>query len=229
VGAPIEDLSLLARARDGDADAFASLVDRHSGGMLRVAMSHVPTRAVAEEVVQEAWLGVLEGLDRFEGRSSLKTWIYRILINRAISRGQRERRSVPFSSLAASEAAEPGEPAVDLSRFRPAGDPHAGHWADPPTPWDEVPEDRLLSRETFAVVERALAELPPGQRDVVTLRDVQGWTSEEVRNALDLSETNQRVLLHRGRSKLRRALEGYLNNEEPDAAAQEHRGAGGRT
>jgi RNA polymerase sigma-70 factor (ECF subfamily) len=214
-----EDLALVERLRGGDEVAFATLVDRLSPGMLRVALARVPTRAAAEEAVQDAWVGVLDGLDRFEGRSSLKTWIYRILINRAITGGQRERRTVPFSSLS-DEGEDGGEPSVDPSRFRGPGDAHPGHWAVPPTPWDEIPEHRLLAAETLSMVAHAIRALPPGQRDVVTLRDVEGWTSAEVCNALGISETNQRVLLHRGRSKVRLALELHLSSADVDGAGR---------
>jgi RNA polymerase sigma-70 factor (ECF subfamily) len=196
---------LIAALRAGDEAAFMSLVDRYGPSMLRLARSFVPSRAVAEEVVQEAWLGVLRSLERFERRSSLKTWIFRILTNIAKTRGEREGRSVPFSSL----ATEPGEPAVDPSRFEPEHGT-TGFWSAPPTSWEDLPEDHLLSHEARSVIDEAIAALPPAQRTVITLRDVDGWTSEEVRNALDVSETNQRVLLHRARSKVRRALEQYV-------------------
>jgi len=207
-----EDLRLVERLRSGDEAAFMSLVERYRPSMLRIARMYVPTPAVAEEVVQDAWLGVLRGLAGFEGRSSLRTWIFRILVNTAKSRGQREARSVPFSSLWAPGEAE--DPSVDPGRFRPDDDPRwPGHWAAPPTRWDGVPEDRLLSAETLARIGEAIEALPPNQREVIRLRDVLGWSSAEVRNALDLSETNQRVLLHRARSKVRRALESYLAQE----------------
>ncbi len=187
------------------------LVDRYQPAMLRIARMYVATSAVAEEVVQEAWLGVLKGVDRFEGRSSLRTWIFRILVNIAKTRGQREHRSVPFSSI---WPAEGDEPAVDPERFLPESHPESpGHWLAAPSSWETVPEDRLLSKETLAHVAAAIDLLPPNQREVIRLRDVLGWSSEEVRNALDLSETNQRVLLHRARSKVRRALEDYLRPE----------------
>jgi RNA polymerase sigma-70 factor (ECF subfamily) len=212
-----DERALVERLRAGEDDAFAQLVDRYSAGMLRLAMLHVPTRAAAEEAVQEAWLGVLEGIDRFEGRSSLKTWIYRILINRAITRGTRERRSTPFSSLVQAGAG-PEEPAVDPDNFRPEGSDWPGHWVTPPRRWDELPEDRLMARETFTVIEEAIAALPAGQRDVITLRDVQGWSSQDVCNTLELTETNQRVLLHRARSRVRRALETYLERDGVERA-----------
>jgi RNA polymerase sigma-70 factor (ECF subfamily) len=196
------DAAVVAALRAGDEAAFSTLVDKYGATMLRVARGFVRTQAVAEEVVQEAWLGVLKGLDRFEERSSLKTWIFRILTNVAKTRGERESRSVPFSAL---ESDETDGPAVDPERFS------AGAWASPPAPWDDVPEDRLLSLETRAAVDRAIEKLPPGQRTVIDLRDVRGWSPEEVCNVLGITETNQRVLLHRARSKVRAALESYLD------------------
>jgi RNA polymerase sigma-70 factor (ECF subfamily) len=207
-----EDLELAAALRSGDEAAFMDLVERLQPQMLRIARMYVSTRAVAEEVVQEAWLGVLKGLDGFQGRSSLRTWIFKILVNTAKSRGQREARSVPFSSVWSPEPGE--ELSVDPVRFLPEGHRWAGHWAEAPAGWGSLPEDRLLSAETLARVGRAIEALPPNQREVIRLRDVLGWTSAEVCNALDLTETNQRVLLHRARSKVRRALEPYLTPEE---------------
>jgi RNA polymerase sigma-70 factor (ECF subfamily) len=208
--ATAEDIELIQRLRAGDEAAFVALVDRHAAPMLRLAMNYVPIRAVAEEVVQETWLAVLEGLDKFEGRSSLKTWIFRILMNRAMSRGQREHRSVPFSSLFDPSSGE-AEPAVDPDRFRGAGDSSPGQWASPPRDWEGIPEDRLVSKETLAQIQIAIEALRPAQREVITLRDVAGWSSAEVCNVLGISETNQRVLLHRARTKVRRALETYLD------------------
>lgn len=210
--ASAEDLRLVERLRMGDEDAFMALVERYQPSMLRIARMYVASRAVAEEVVQEAWLGVLRGLDGFEGRSSLRTWVFRILVNTAKTRGKREARSVPFSSLWAPEDA--AEPSVDPSRFLPEDHPDAPrHWAAPPASWDGVPEDRLLSKETLERIGDAIESLPPNQREVIRMRDVMGWTSGEVCNALDISETNQRVLLHRARTKVRRALEGFLGQE----------------
>lgn len=206
-----EDTRVVSALKAGDEAAFARLVERYRAPMLRLALMYVSSRAVAEEVVQEAWLGVLKGLDGFEGRSSLRTWIFRILVNTAKTRGQRESRSVPFSSVWA-----PGEdePAVDPDRFVPEDDPrHPGHWSAAPGSWSGVPEAALLGHETLAKVGAAIEMLPPNQREVIRLRDVLGWTSAEVCNALELSETNQRVLLHRARSKVRRALESYLGPE----------------
>jgi RNA polymerase sigma-70 factor (ECF subfamily) len=205
-----DELRLVAALRAGDEAAFEHLIEQYHAPLLRLALMYVPSRAVAEDVVQETWLGVLQGLARFEGRSSFKTWIFRILTNRAKTRGQRESRSVPFSALAAPED-EADEPAVDPSRFLPPEHVYAGHWAARPSAWEHVPEERLLAQETQAVLQRAIAALPMNQREVITLRDVEGWSSEEVCNALNISETNQRVLLHRARSKARRALEQYFD------------------
>ena len=200
----LSDEELLQRLRAGDEAAFMDLVERYGPLMLRIALSHVSSRAVAEEVVQEAWLGVLKGLDRFEGRSSLKTWIMRIVANQARTRGERERRSVPVSALTPDDE----EPAVDPSRFRPFDDPrYPGGWNQPPDSW---PEERLLAGETLELVRDAIAQLPPRQQEVIVLRDVEGWEPEEVSDALGLSAGNQRVLLHRARSKVRNRLEDYL-------------------
>jgi len=207
-----EDLRVLQALRAGDEPTFAMLVDRYRAPMLRVAQMYVSTRAVAEDVVQDAWVGVLRGLDAFEGRSSLRTWIFRILVNTAKTRGQREGRSTPFSSVWA-----PGEdePAVDPDRFFPDDHPSAPRgWTSLPARWDVIPEERLLGNETLARIREAIDALPPNQREVIRLRDVLGWGSSEVCNALEISETNQRVLLHRARAKVRRALETYLGEEE---------------
>ena len=205
-----EERELLEALRRGDEGAFVRLVETLHGSMLRLAMVHVGDRAVAEEVVQDAWLGVLGQLDRFEGRSSLKTWVLRIVSNRAKTRAVRERRTVPFSALAGGDL-EAEEPAVDPDRFLPTGHRWAGHWASPPASWREAPEELLLSRETMAEVERAVATLPAAQRAVLVLRDVEGLTAAEACQLLGLTEGNQRVLLHRGRSKVRATLERYLD------------------
>jgi RNA polymerase sigma-70 factor, ECF subfamily len=193
---------LVDRLRAGDEAAFSELVRRYQRLMLRVARGYVRTDAIAEEVVQEAWIAVVRGIERFEGRSSFRTWLLRIVANRAMTHGVKEARSVPFASLADED-----EPAVSPERFRPAGEPGAGAWSAPPEPW---PEDRLLASETRAVISRAIDELPGLQRAVVSMRDVEGWSSEEVREALGISASNQRVLLHRGRQRVRAALEQYL-------------------
>jgi RNA polymerase sigma-70 factor (ECF subfamily) len=203
-----EDASLVERLRAGDEDAFAQLVERYGASMLRIARMHVRDRAVAEEVVQETWLAVLNGIDRFEGRSSLKTWIFRILSNRAKTRGEREGRTVPFSAVLAGEATE-GEPAVDADRFLgPDNSKTPYAWASPPRAWTQ---DQVIARETLGVLRDAIDELPPAQREVIRLRDIEGWSAEEVAHALDVSDVNQRVLLHRARSKVRGALERYLD------------------
>ena len=195
--------------RRGDEAAFSWLFDRYDGSLRRLARTYVSTAASADEVVGETWLAVIKGIDRFEGRSSVSTWIYRILANIARTRGVREQRSIPFSSAAG--ALDDGDgPVVDPGRFRPRGAEAAGSWAAPPVAWDDEPEARLTSRETLAAVQAAIEALPPAQREVITLRDIEGWTAEEARNALELSETNQRVLLHRARAKVRRALESYF-------------------
>jgi RNA polymerase sigma-70 factor (ECF subfamily) len=200
----LSDEALLQRLRAGDESAFMDLVGRYGPLMLRIALSHVSSRSVAEEVVQDAWLGVLTGLDRFEGRSSLKTWIMRIAANQARSRGERERRTVPVSTRGGDE----GEPAVEPSRFRPFDDPrYPGGWARPPQDW---PEQHLLAGETLQLVRDAIAGLPPRQQEVILLRDVEGWAPEEISDALGLSPGNQRVLLHRARSTVRGRLEDYL-------------------
>ena len=206
-----EEASLVERLRARDEAAFVELVRLHGPSMLRVAMLYVKTRAVAEEVVQEAWLGVLKGIDRFEGRSSLKTWIFRILTNVAKTRSEREGRSLPFSSLGDADL-EPGESSVDADRFLPDADRWGGHWASTPRRFEDMPEHRLLSEETKALIQRVVDELPETQRVVITMRDIVGCESEEVCEALSISEVNQRVLLHRARTKVRTALESYLDS-----------------
>jgi RNA polymerase sigma-70 factor (ECF subfamily) len=203
-----DDERLVELARAGDEDAFATLVRRHTPALLRLARTYVPSAAVAEEVVQETWLGVLAGLERFEGRSSFKTWLFRILVNRAKTRGVREHRSVPFASLGAGGSEEGDEgPTVDPLRFLPEG-----AWASPPRRWEDEPEAALRSKEALRIVQEAVDKLPERQRTVITLRDLEGLGSAEVRNVLDLSETNQRVLLHRARAKVREALEDWIDS-----------------
>jgi len=202
-----DERQLVEALRAGDEAAFTQLVRLYGAAMLRVAQHYVSSRAVAEEVVQEAWLGVLHGLERFEGRSSLKTWIFRILTNTAISRGEREGRTVPFSALGTGHEEE-FEPAVDQSRFT-TEERWSGHWSSPPVGWS-APEGRLLAAELRDVVDRAIAQLPHAQAVVIAMRDVEGFGPGEVCNVLEISESNQRVLLHRARSRVRRALEEYL-------------------
>jgi RNA polymerase sigma-70 factor, ECF subfamily len=206
-----DDSALVAALRAGDEDAFAALVDKFYTPMLRLAMVYVASRAAAEDVVQETWLGVLQGLDRFEGRSSLKTWIFRILSNRAKTRGEREGRSIAFSALQPIDA---GEPTVDPDRFWPADHPQwANVWVSYPRSWEGMPDERALTSELRARIDAAIGKLPPNQNEVITLRDVEGWSAEEVCALLELSEANQRVLLHRARAKVRAAIEQYTNEE----------------
>ena len=201
----MSEAQLVEALRGGDEAAFRELVREYQPSLVRVARIYVPTQTAAEDVAAETWLGVLNGLDRFEGRSSLRTWIFRILTNIAKTRAVRDGRTLPFSAL------DPGrvpEAAVDADRFFDPEHPRwPGHWAVKPEAW---PEDALLAAETREVIAEAIEALPATQRAVISLRDVEGWSSDEVRNALDLSETNQRVLLHRARSKVRAALESYL-------------------
>jgi RNA polymerase sigma-70 factor, ECF subfamily len=205
----LEDRQLLTALRRGDESAFASLLETYHSSLVHVVMTYVRNRAVAEEVVQETWLGVLRGIERFEGRSSLKTWIFRIAANIAKTRAEREGRTVPFSALRANEDAN--EPAVAAERFLDAShERFAGHWAAPPTRWDTIPEERLQSKETLERIRDAIETLPPAQRAVITLRDIEQWSSDEVCALLDVSEVNQRVLLHRARAKVRAALEQHL-------------------
>ncbi len=200
-----DDARLVEALRRGKEEAFLALVRRHQHSMLRVASTFVSSAAVAEEVVQEAWLGVLNGLDGFQGRSSLRSWIFGILTNCARSRGVREARSAPFSSFTSPDE---DEPAVDPSRFLGADHPRwPGHWASPPEQWAE---EKLATKETVEFVRQAIGGLPPAQKQVITLRDVEGWTSTETCEALGVSEANQRVLLHRARSKVRARVEQFM-------------------
>jgi RNA polymerase sigma-70 factor (ECF subfamily) len=202
-----DDAATLAALRAGDEAAFTVLVEQYHPVMVRLAMAYVPSHAVAEEVAQETWLGVLNGLDRFEGRSSLRTWIFRILTNIAKTRGVRESRSVSFSSM----FDDPGDdgPAVPEDRFAPEG-----NWLLAPNGWGDSPEQKLETAEVQEIIKESIESLAPNQREVIRLRDVLGWTAEEVCNALEVSETNQRVLLHRARSRVRRALEAYFDGAE---------------
>jgi len=208
----VSEQELLGALRRGDEQAFITLVETHGASMLGLARVYVRDRAVAEEVVQEAWLGVLRGIQRFEGRSSLRTWLLRIVANLARTRAVREARSIPFSALAGAELEGEG-PSVPPERFRGPQDRWAGHWATPPEPWNR-PEHELLSAETRAQIVVAIDALPERQRRVITLRDVEGCSAAEVCNVLELSETNQRVLLHRARTKVRQALDDYLTTSE---------------
>jgi RNA polymerase sigma-70 factor (ECF subfamily) len=206
---PPDERELLAALRRGDEDAFAQLVDRYHSSLVRVAQTFVRDRAVAEEVAQETWIGVIRGLGNFRGDSALKTWVFRILTNRAKDRAVQERRTIPVADIELYNT----EPSVDPSRF--LGHDHPvwpGHWSSAPTSWADLPEERLLADETMACVQGAIDELPPFQRQVITLRDIEGWPSDEVRVLLGVSEGNQRVLLHRARSKVRAALETYFES-----------------
>jgi RNA polymerase sigma-70 factor, ECF subfamily len=199
------DAELVARLRGRDEAAFALVLDAWSGGMTRVARSIVSTHASADEVVQDAWLAVVQAIGTFEARSSLKTWVYRILVNTAKRRAMREGRHVSWSLV-------PGEddtPTVDPARFGGPGDRFPGHWLAFPAPWPS-PEQNMLAGEVQAQVEAALAALPERQRVVITLRDVEGYSSDEVCSILDISAANQRVLLHRARAFVRGRLEEYF-------------------
>jgi RNA polymerase sigma-70 factor (ECF subfamily) len=205
---PSDDESLVERAREGDEAAFAALVRRYTPMLMRLARMYVPTDALAEDVVQETWVAVVRGLERFEGRSSFKTWLFRILVNRAKTRGVREHRSIPFASVggggANGEDLDEG-PTVDPSRFT-----SEGAWTSAPADWRDDPELSLESDEALRITREAIDQLPERQKIVITLRDLEGLSSDEVRNVLDLSETNQRVLLHRARTKVRQALEDWI-------------------
>jgi RNA polymerase sigma-70 factor, ECF subfamily len=205
--AAAEDAALVQRLRDGDERAFEEAVERFHRGMIAVAQGYVRSRAVAEEVVQEAWLGVLRGVKNFEGRSSLRVWVLRIVANIASAHAVREARSVPFSSLARDDE----EPVVDPDRFHPAGDRYPGHWRSYPTDWRTLPEAKLLADQTLEIVQGAIEELPVTQRVVIAMRDVAGCTAREVCETLEISEGNQRVLLHRARARVRARLERHID------------------
>lgn len=207
------DDALVTALKAGDESALTTLVERHHRGLLRVARLYLSDAHAAEEVVQDTWLAVLNGIDRFEARAAFKTWLFSILANKARTRWARDRRSVPFSALAGDDPDEPGEPAVDPDRFQPPGHRWAGHWAVPPRTWARIPEEQLLAQETLEVVRQAIGMLPPRQREVIVLRDVEGCPPEEVCAALDISDGNQRILLHRARSHVRAALEAHLDGD----------------
>jgi RNA polymerase sigma-70 factor, ECF subfamily len=192
------DVELLARLRKGDEEAFVMLVDRYQQPMLRLARSFVPSQAVAEEAVQDTWMGVVRGVEGFQGRSSFKTWLFRILVNRARSAGSREQSNVPIEGL----------PVVDPVRFDAQG-----QWADPLDRWTEDVEDRLDAMTWLPILRAALDDLPPGQRQVLILRDIDGLSSEEACSVLGISQGNQRILLHRGRSRLRGILEAEMEKD----------------
>jgi RNA polymerase sigma-70 factor (ECF subfamily) len=215
------ELRFIERLRNGDENAFLLVIQRYHHALLRLAMIYVPQQTLAEEVVQETWMGVLQGLKNFEGRSSLKTWIFRILTNCAKTCALREGRSIPFSSLF-NEEIDADEPSVNPERFFPPGSQRPGTWISLPENWDEIPEKRLLSQETFASIDAALETLPPHQRIVITLHDIEGWMPEEICSLLGISEANRRVLLHRARSKVRHALERYFHEEEGHEGRMQH-------
>ncbi|HEY0619022.1 MAG TPA: sigma-70 family RNA polymerase sigma factor [Kribbella sp.] len=207
-GFPPDDV-LVRRLQSGDEAAFGLVLDSWSGGMLRLARSFVSTEESAAEVVQETWLAVIEGIGRFEGRSSVKTWVYRILTNTAKRRGTREQKVVPLSSIDSDKG-----PTVDPSRFRPPGDPFPGHWWEFPPTWP-TPEQGLLGGEVRSRLAAALDELPHRQRIVIVLRDVEGYGSDEVCDLLEITAANQRVLLHRARAFVRGKLEEYYKEAKP--------------
>jgi RNA polymerase sigma-70 factor (ECF subfamily) len=201
-------VALLQALRAGDEAAFLQLVDRYNASMIRIARAFVATRAAAEDVAQDTWLGVVKGVERFEGRSSFKTWLFQLVVNCAQTRGAREGRSVPFSAL---EAQGDDGPAVDPDRFHDASSRYAGHWASPPKPW----ADRaLIDGETVRLASAEIERLPTAQRAVITMRDVEGLDAREVCDLLGISEGNQRVLLHRARCRVRASLERHLRREE---------------
>jgi RNA polymerase sigma-70 factor (ECF subfamily) len=206
--AAVDETTLLTGLRAGDEGAFAQLVDQHAPLMLRVARGYVPSREIAEEVVQETWIALLKGIDNFEGRSSLRTWLFAVMINIAKSRGLRERRDADAAIMAFTDGT------VDPARFRAADNPYPGHWkqGEEPSPFPDTPEGSVLGNELVDVARRELDKLPDRQRIVVTLRDMLGFDSGEVCDLLDISVANQRVLLHRGRAAVRQALEAYLED-----------------
>jgi len=208
----IDETTIVNLLRVGDEAAFTSLVEQYHASLVRLAHLFVRDGAMAEELAQETWLAVLQGLNNFEGRSSLKTWIFTILTNKAKTRGKREKRSVSFSDL---DDPASDSPTVDPDRFRSASEGiKEGHWVNGPTPWRDIPEDSLLYNETMKVILQSIDLLPETQRAVITLHDVHELPSNEVCNVLGISETNQRVLLHRARAKVRQALEDYLQPEK---------------
>jgi RNA polymerase sigma-70 factor, ECF subfamily len=209
--APGDD-ALLARLQAGEEGAFDELVNRHHGALIRMAMGHVASREAAEEVVQDTWMAVIEGLTRFEGRSSLRTWIFGILIHKAKDRGIREKRHTTFSAY---ESCGDGEEAIDPSRFQQSGE-WAGHWAFPPQPWDDqTPEKLLASHQAVTAMNKAIEALPPTLKNVLIMRDIEGMASEEVCALLKITETNLYVRLHRARERVRRAVETYLEGSAP--------------
>lgn len=207
-----DDADAVAALRRGDEAVFADLVDRWGPAMLRLARVHVPSHAIAEEVVQETWLAVLRGLPGFEGRSSLHGWVFAILLNLARTRGKREHRVVPFAALRERFDERRGEPAVAPERFQDRHGERPGWWATPPAHWAD-PAEQLETAEARTALLSAVAGLPPRQREVLVLRDILGMPAEEASSVLGVSEGNQRVLLHRARSRVRTTLESQLAGE----------------
>jgi RNA polymerase sigma-70 factor (ECF subfamily) len=204
----VDETALITALREGEEAAFAQLVDHHTPAMLRVARGYVPSREIAQDVVQETWIALLKGIDNFEGRSSLRTWLFAIMINIAKARGVRERRDSDTAIAAFTGGT------VDPARFRGSDDPYPGHWLpeEVPSPFPDTPEGSVLGNELVHVARRELDKLPERQRIVVTLRDLLGFDSSEVCELLDISIANQRVLLHRGRAAVRQVLEDYLKD-----------------
>ncbi len=211
--ASASDEDLVAALKSGDESVLTALVERYHKPLLRVAGIYLRDSHAAEEVVQDTWIAVLTGIDRFEQRSSFKTWLFHILANKARSRWVRDQRSVPLSSLTSDDPDAPVGSAVDPDRFHPPGHRWAGHWAVAPASWARIPEEQLLATETIEVVRDAIAELPPRQRQVIVLRDVEGWRADEVCAAVEISDGNQRILLHRARSHVRAALAVHFGDE----------------
>jgi RNA polymerase sigma-70 factor (ECF subfamily) len=203
-----EEAVLLAKLRKGDEGAFDQLVNKHHGALIRMAMGYVADREVAEEVVQDTWMAVIEGLDRFEGRSSLRTWIFGIMIHKAKDRGVREKRHTNFSAFESCD--DDNEEAIDPSRFQQSGE-WAGHWAFPPQPWDDqTPEKLLASQQAVNAMQRAIEALPANLKEVLILRDVEGVEAKEACEILKITETNLYVRLHRARERVRAAVETAL-------------------
>jgi RNA polymerase sigma-70 factor (ECF subfamily) len=209
-----EDLALVESLRGGDERAFARIVEEFNGPLVRLAGLYVQGNAAAEEVVQDTWLGVLRGLDRFEARSSFRTWVFRIATNRARTHGGRERRDVPLSALL-DPADDRGGPALDPERFLAPGEAWAGGWAVPPRRWAPDADAHLAAAEMRELIRASLETLSPAQRIVMTLRDIEGWSSDEVCAALEITPGNQRVLLHRARTRVRAILEQHLAADMP--------------
>ena len=202
---PEDETALIDRLRAGDERAFTAMVERHHAAMVRLAEQFVSSRAVAEEVAQDAWLALIQGIERFEGRASIRTWLFRIVANLARTRARRDVRTRPFSSF--GDGGDEGGPTVDPERFLPADHRAAGHWAAPLRPWGRGADEIVQDADGRAAIERAIARLPENQRAVITLRDLEGYESSEVCNILGLSDVNQRVVLHRARAAVRKALE----------------------